>query len=157
MPLTSISTDNDVLAISWFFAVPPESVWSGFQDRETVSLWLGSPAEWDVTAGGNLVVDHGEGYISRSIVTEADSPHRLSLTWEFPDEPDSRITITLHPEEAGSRMDFAHHELGGLMNSYGPGWITHLSYLEAALNGAPVPLSQFWPLHGTFEALCGGS
>ena len=157
MPLTSISTDNDVLAISWFFAVPPESVWSGFQDRETVSLWLGSPAEWDVTAGGNLVVDHGEGYISRSIVTEADSPHRLSLTWEFPDEPDSRITITLHPEEAGSRMDFAHHELGGRINSYGPGCITILSFLVAALKGTPVPLSQFWPLHGTFEALCGGS
>ena len=153
MPLTSISTDNDVLAFSWFFASPAESVWAGFQDWDTLSQWLGRPIEVDLKAGGTLVVDHGEGYTSRSVVTEADSPSRLSMTWEFPDEPQSRITLTLSPEGAGSRMDFEHHDLGDLRNSYGPGWITHLSYLEAAVSGTPLPSSQFWPLHATFAML----
>ena len=157
MPLTSIATDNDVLAISWFFAVPADSVWTGFEDREVLSHWLGRGIEVNVSAGGTLVVDHGEGYISRSVITEADRPQRLSMTWEFPDEPDSRVTITFHSEDAGTRMDFAHHDLGDLMNSYGPGWITHLTYLEAAVNGAPVPLSQFWPLHATVETLYAGA
>lgn len=157
MPLTSISTDNEFLAISWSFDVPLESVWAGFEDREMLSRWLGRPIEWNVAAGGTLVVDHGEGYISRSVVTEADPPRRLSMTWQFPDEPDSRITIVLHHAEAGTRMDFAHYDLGDLMQSYGPGWVTHLTYLEAAVSGTPIPSSQFWPLHATFETLYSGA
>lgn len=156
MPLTSITTDNDVLSISWSFAVTVESVWAGFEDREVLSQWLGRPSNWDTTPGGTLVVDHGGGYISRSVVTEADPPRRLSMSWEFPDEPGSRITVTLRPEEAGTRMVLVHHDLGNLMNSYGPGWSTHLTYLEAAVSGAPLPPSQFWPLHATLERLYAG-
>lgn len=132
------------------------SVWAGFEDRELLSRWLGRPLECEVAVGGALVVDHGEGYISRSVVTEADPQRRLSMTWEFPDEPDSRISVTLRPEPAGTGMDFVHHDLGDLMNSYGPGWVTHLTYLEAAITGAPLPASQFWPLHATFERLYAG-
>jgi hypothetical protein len=61
MRLTSIVTDNDVLAISWFFAVPADSVWTGFDDREVLSHWLGRAIEVNMSAGGALVVDHGEG------------------------------------------------------------------------------------------------
>ncbi|WP_341392759.1 SRPBCC domain-containing protein [Arthrobacter sp. G119Y2] len=157
MPLNSVSTDNDVLAISWSFPVPVESVWAGFKDPEVLSRWLGRPLEWDITVGGTLVVDHGEGCTSRSIVTEADSQRGLSMTWEFPDEPDSRITVMFGSEGAGTGMDLAHYDLGDLMNSYAPGWMTHLTYLEAAVSGAPLPSSQFWPLHSTFETLYGGA
>ena len=73
----------------------------------------------------------------------ADLPRRLSMTWELPDEPDSRITVTLHPEEAGSRMEFLCHDLGDRLRSYGPGWITHLTYLEAAVSRAPLPLPLY--------------
>lgn len=53
-------------------------------------------------------------------------------------------------------MRLAHHGLGDLVGSYGPGWITHLTFLEAAVVGAPIPTSHFWKLHATFQSLCTG-
>lgn len=85
-----------------------------------LSLWLGQCIECDVRSDGRLVVDHGDGYLCRSVVTEAHEPHRLAMTWEFPDEPESRIGIELRPSVAGTVVELAHHGLGDLVGSYGP-------------------------------------
>jgi hypothetical protein len=36
------------------------------------------------------------------------------------------------------------------MDGFGAGWHTHLTHLEALLEGAPQP--PFWPLHAKFSA-----
>lgn len=160
MPLSSVSTDsvstdNGSLVIAWSFPAPVQAVWAGFTDAALLSQWLGSPIECNVRAGGSVVVDHGDGYLSRSVVSEVDQPRRLVMTWEFPDEPVSRIGIELHAGDSDTEMTFVHQDLGTLTDSYGPGWITHLTYLEAVINGESVPRSQFWPLYATFKALYG--
>lgn len=156
MPLSSISVDDDAVAVAWSLSVPVHAAWAGLSDPAVLSLWLGQCIECDVRSNGRLVVDHGDGYLCRSVVTEAHEPHRLAMTWEFPDEPESRIGIELRPSAAGTMVELAHHGLGDLVGSYGPGWITHLTFLEAALAGVPIPASQFWNLHATFESLHAG-
>lgn len=153
MPLSAISTDDGALVVAWALSLPAQAVWAGFDDPTLLSQWLGQPVECDVRPGGRLVVDHGEGYLSRSAVTEAKEPHRLAMTWAFPEEPESRIDIELRPSSGGTVVELAHHGLGDLIGSYGTGWITHLTFLEAAVAGVPLPTSSFWKLHATFESL----
>lgn len=154
MPLTTISTDDRALVITWSLSVPAQAVWAGFSDPTLLSQWLGRSTECDVRSGGRLVVNHGDGYLSRSAVIEAEEPNRLAMTWEFPDEPESQITINLRPFDEGTVVELSHRGLGDRIGSYGPGWITHLTFLEAALAGVPIPTSNFWKLNATFASLC---
>lgn len=156
MPLSTVSTDDGGLVVVWSLSAPARAVWGGFDDPAMLSQWLGQSIECDVRPGGSLVVDHGEGYLSRSAVTEAEQPHRLAMTWKFPDEPESRIAVEFRPSDAGTVVSLEHHGLGDLVGSYGPGWITHLTFLEAAVAGVPIPTSQFWTLHATIESLYTG-
>lgn len=153
MPLSKISTDDGALAVAWSLPVPAQAVWAGFSDPALLPQWLGQAIDCDVRPGGRLVVDHGDGYLSRSDVIEAEEPHRLVMTWEFPDEPESRVGVELRPSDAGTLVHLGHHGLGELVGTYGPGWITHLTFLEAAVAGVPIHSSQFWKLHATFKAL----
>ena len=153
MPLTSVFAGDGSLIITWSFAVPIQAVWTGLTDLSVLSQWLGRPIECDIRAGGSIVVDHSGDCLSCSVITEIQEPHRLAMTWAFPGEPESRIVIRLRAGEEGTVMEFEHHGLGRLVDSYGPGWITHLTYLEAALNGVALPAPQFWPLYATFETL----
>ncbi|MDM7989040.1 SRPBCC domain-containing protein [Arthrobacter sp. zg-Y877] len=153
MPLTSLSTADGTLLISWAFPAPAQAVWAGFTDAALLSQWLGRPTECDVRPRGMVSVDHGGGYLSRSVITDMDRPRKLAMSWEFPEEPESRIVIQLRGTDTGTVMNFAHHDLGTLVDSYGPGWITHLTYMEAAVAGTAIPASQFWSLHATFEKM----
>lgn len=153
MPLSAISTDDGALVVAWALSLPPQAVWAVFDDPALLSQWLGQPVECDVRPGGRLVVDHGEGYLSRSAVTEAKAPHRLAMTWAFPGEPESQIDIDLRPSGGATVMELAHHGLNDLIGSYCPGWITHLTFLEAAVVGVPLPMASFWQLHATFASL----
>lgn len=153
MPLSSVSSRDGALVVAWSFNLPVEAVWSGLTDPATLRLWLGNPVECDIRSGGRLIIDHGEGYLSRSEVTEVEAPGQLRMTWEFPDEPQSRIAVEVRKSGAGSVATLFHHELGPLVNSYHLGWMTHLTFLEAAAEGAPMPTSQFWNLYATFESV----
>jgi uncharacterized protein YndB with AHSA1/START domain len=156
MSLSALSLNNDALIVSWLFQAPIETVWSGLTDPVRQSRWLGTAVESDIRPGGILVIDHGEGYLCRSNVTEVAAPHRLAMTWEFPDEPRSRIAVALHESDNGTAAELTHTGLEDLAPSYGPGWTTHLTYLEAAVQGDTIPPSQFWKLHATFTALHNG-
>ena len=155
MSLTSVSHDSD-LAIAWSFKLPADAVWAGISDRAVLPQWLGRALEFDLRAGGDVVVDHGGGTLSRSTVTELVQQQRLVMTWVFPGEPESGLSLTLHPTESGSTLELVHSGLGRLAEGYGPGWITHLTYLEAAVSGAPLSWSQFWPMYASFEVLYTG-
>lgn len=102
--------------------------------------------------------------------------HSAELSWSFPDEPTSRIAVTVStteevedrgpesvPEQNGTApaaesqpsamLILRHRGLGDLIDSYATGWLAHLSYFEASLAGTPLPQSQFWPLCATFDRL----
>lgn len=153
MPLSKHSVHDGTLRVTWSLPFEPDLAWVAFADSEILGQWLGHPIERDLRPGGRLAIEHGEGYLSRSIVAEANPPHRLAMSWSFPDEPESKVSFTLHPSFSGTALDLVHRDLGELTASYGPGWITHLTYLEAAITGRPLDMEHFWPLHATITAL----
>lgn len=104
-------------------------------------------------AGRGLVVDHDDGYACRSTVTSMRTPFSLGYSWRFPDEQDTDLTWGLEEDGDGTVLTMSHAGLGGLSHSYRDGWLTHLTFLEGAVIGHPLPRDMFWPLHGTFAAL----
>ncbi|PPF64189.1 hypothetical protein C5E11_05745 [Clavibacter michiganensis] len=153
MPLSSTTCSGGVVSLAWSLDAPPERVWSAWTDPTLLPQWLGAAVECDIRAGGLLVVDHGEDTLSRSEILDAAKPHRLQLTWEFQNEAPSRLSITLEGADDGTQLHLVHSQLGSLEKSYEAGWMTHLTFLEAAVEGDPLPISQFWKLHDTFRAL----
>lgn len=78
----------------------------------------------------------------------------LEITWEFPDEPPSAVAVALdEAADGGTGLRLVHRGLGDLAASYRDGWCVHLSYLEAAALGTPLPASMFWRLHATIAQL----
>ena len=134
MPLSALALNNGAVVVSWSFQAPIEAVWRGLTDPALLSRWLGTAVETDIRTGGRLVIDHGEGQLSRSEVIEAEAPHRLTMTWEFPGEPRSRVAVELRESDEGAAAKLTHTG-PDLAASYGPGWTTHLTYLEAAVQG----------------------
>ena len=139
MSLTSLAADDDALVMAWSFPAPVHTVWTCLTDPTLLTRWLGRPIECDVRVGGAIMVDHGEGYLSRSVVSEVEPQHRVVMSWEFPAEPPSRLGITLRPSGEGTAMELAHDGLGDLVAAYAPGWATHLTFLEATIAGASIP------------------
>ena len=152
MSLSALALNDGAVTVSWSFQAPIAAVWRGLTDPALLPQWLGTVVEIDIRTGGRLVIDHGQGQLSRSEVTEAEAPHRLTMTWEFPDEPRSRVAVELRESDEGAAAKLTHTG-PDLAASYGPGWTTHLTYLEAAVQGETIPPSQFWKLYATFAAL----
>lgn len=167
MPLQRIDVNlpDDALTVSWELPHPRQTVWRHLQNPETLTEWLGRPLVFDTRIGGEIIIDHADDYLCRSEVlsfTEFES----ALSWKFPDEPSSRISLRLttaesaeRPENAEVSMETAtiltlgHLGLGPLIDSYATGWLTHLTFFESSLNGSPLPSSQFWPLCTTVDRL----
>jgi uncharacterized protein YndB with AHSA1/START domain len=149
MPLVAVSPHAGGVRISWSLGHPSDAVWSALTAPASVGQWMGDAVECDIRPGGSLVVDHGEGYRSRSTVIEVEPPRLLVMTWEFPDEPVSEVTFTVRASGDGTMLELVHAVVPELAASYRVGWLTHLTYLEAVADGDPLPASQFWKLHAT--------
>jgi uncharacterized protein YndB with AHSA1/START domain len=151
MPLVAVSPGTDAVGIPWSFACPPAVLWAALTEPASIAQWLGDAVECDIRPGGSLVVDHDEGYRSRSTVIEVAPPRLLVMTWEFPNEPASEVAFTLRESGDGTVLELAHAVAPELTASYRVGWIVHLTYLESVLDEAPLPASQFWKLHATLQ------
>jgi uncharacterized protein YndB with AHSA1/START domain len=152
VPLIQID-ETDAVSVTWRIEVPRARVWQCLTDIDLIRQWLGEVISGEVGAGSDFAVDHGDGYVCQSTVLAWAEPSRLDFAWHFPDEPAS--TVRLELEESGGLTDLrlSHSDLGDLTESYRDGWCVHLSYLEAAALGTPLPLSMFWRLHGTVAQL----
>ncbi len=87
------------------------------------------------------------------MVKEIGPGHRFAVTWEFPEEPLSRMAVEVDSSAGGTLLTLRHTGLGELRDSYALGWLTHLTYLEASVEGTPLPFEQFWNLHATLGRL----
>ncbi|MCK0111691.1 SRPBCC domain-containing protein [Ornithinimicrobium sp. F0845] len=160
MSLVAGTVDAGAVSLTWRLDSPAAEVWRHLTSVEHLPEWLGRPRSGGFTSGDKLVVDHGDGYLCTSHIGTVEPGRALDLTWQFPDEPLTHLTLTVETaaaesdESAGrSHLHLHHAGLGDLTASYLPGWITHLTYLEGSLETAPLPLSAFWSLYQTIERL----
>lgn len=152
MPLDSLD-ESGHLSLTWRVEVPPARVWQCLTDAVLLGQWLGELVNGSIEAGSTFEVDHGDGYRCRSTVTSWVEESRLDFTWCFPDEPASAVALQLEESAGATRLQLIHTALGDLRTSYRDGWCVHLSYLEGAALGTPLPSSMFWRLHGTVAEL----
>jgi uncharacterized protein YndB with AHSA1/START domain len=152
VPLLQMDESTDV-SLTWGIEAPRDQVWECITDVGSLSEWLGNVVDGAVGAGSEFVVDHGGNYCCRSTVVAYAEPSRLTFTWHFPDEPESEVTIELTASADATELRLTHTALGDLASSYRDGWCVHLSYLEGAALGTPLPPSMFWRLHGTIAQL----
>jgi uncharacterized protein YndB with AHSA1/START domain len=152
VPLIHIDESVDV-SLTWCIEVPRARVWQYLTDADLLSQWLGELVSGSVEAGSDFEVDHGDAYCCRSTVLACAEPSRLGFTWHFPDEPASQVAVELDESSGITDLRLTHSALGDLAKSYRDGWCVHLSYLEAACLGTPLPRSMFWRLHGTMAQL----
>ena len=152
MPL--LQTEESInVSLTWRIDAPRARVWQCLTDADLLGHWLGELIDGAVKAESEFVVDHGNDYCCRSTVVAYAEPRRLDFTWHFPDEPESRVALVLDGLDGVTDLRLSHSALGDLAGSYRDGWCVHLSYLEAAALGTPLPPPMFWPLHSTIAHL----
>lgn len=158
MSLIDYEVADGGIRLQWLLPRDRSQVWDHLTDLASLPEWLGGAQEGSFDAGSVIVVDHGQGYLCRSRVLRADEARSLAMTWHFPDEPPSQVELILatEPNEAQAaspdgrtRLTLHHAGLGGLAADYLAGWLTHMTYLEASLVGAPLPPGGFWGLCAT--------
>lgn len=152
VPLLQVDATTDV-GLTWRIEVPRPRVWQCMTNADLLSQWLGELVSGVVGPESTFVVDHGDDYCCRSTVMTCVEPSRLDFTWHFPDEPESEVALVLDESDGITDLRLSHGALGDLAESYRDGWCVHLSYLEAAALGTPLPPSMFWRLHGTIAHL----
>lgn len=152
VPLLQIDESTD-LSLNWRIEAPRARVWECITDADLLSQWLGELVSGSVEAESNFVINHGDDYCCRSTVVAWVEPCKLDFTWHFPDEPPSKVALELKESGAITDLRLSQTALGDLVESYRAGWCVHLSYLEAAALGTPLPPSMFWRLHGTVAQL----
>jgi len=153
VPLIQVDDDSVNVSLTWRIEVPRARVWQCITDADLLSQWLGELVSGVVGAESEFVVDHGDDYCCRSTVLACSGPSRLHFTWHFPDEPASKVGMELKESGGTTALQLTHSGLGDLAESYRDGWCVHLSYLEAAALGTPIPPSMFWRLHRTIAQL----
>lgn len=164
MPLHAVTADQsaDTLSIEWSLSATPLAVWTHLADRTRIGEWLGEAIIFDTRRGGTIEIAHGRAtdpghgreLVCTSEVLSLRIGRSIAATWQFPDEPLTLVSLhTSIVDEETSMLTLQHSGLGPLKDSYGPGWLTHLSYFEASLDGHPLPDDEFWHLHETFARL----
>lgn len=159
MPLVGYTRDAGTVSITWKLPRSTPDVWRHLTSARHLPEWLGHARVGGFSSGDTLVVDHGEGYLCTSVVDTREDERRLGMSWRFPDEPPSRLLVTLesvadeHDAMERCHLRLLHTELDDLTRTYLPGWITHLTYFEGSLETAPLPPQAFWRLYETHHRL----
>lgn len=116
-------------------------LWSAVTDPARVGRWL-APLSGDLQPGGGWRLDFGDDESSGTVL-RCQPPHLLEVSWDFPGEPTSRVTVQVAPgatAEGGpsSHLVLEHVLLPGAQAAgYGAGWHAHLDGLAAELQDGP--------------------
>ena len=97
-------------------AAPPEKVWRALTDPAfTARYWYGTRVESDWKVGSPITFRKPQGEPDTGKVLVADPPRTLAFSWhiawgEMAKEKDSRVTFTIEPDGAGSKLTLVHDE-----------------------------------------------
>lgn len=104
--------DTSPLIIEKSLNAPLEKVWKAISDRDTMSLWYFTLAEFKPEVGFEYTFDGGppeKTYKHLCRVTAAEPNKKLAYTWRYEGyEGDSEVTFELFPEGDKTRLKLTH-------------------------------------------------
>jgi len=134
--------DDDVVEVSVYIAARPETVFPYFTDPGRYVQWMGRDATLQPVPGGSYRVCMQDGVEAAGEFVEIDPPRRVVFTWGWTHDPavppgTTRVVITLHAEQDGTRVVLRHHDLpdAGQRDHHGKGWEVYLSRLGLLIRG----------------------
>ena len=91
----------------------PATVFDFFVDSSKWASWWGTGSTIDARPGGSVYIRHPDGIESAGEVIEVHPPERICFTYGFLSGNPiavgaSRVTITLQPENVGTRLQLLH-------------------------------------------------
>jgi len=113
------------LAVERTIAASPERVFDAFTHAQQLARWFGPTAEFTVTVhaleartGGRYRIEmkHSNGNVHVVVgqYEEVSRPKRLVFSWRWENKPEfgtSRITVSLEPKGAGTRLALVQEQL----------------------------------------------
>ena len=117
---------------------PADLVWAALVEPDRAAAWLGRLEPGPRRAGDRFAVRHDEVTTSWHSVVVWEPARRLEVTWEFPDECPSRLSLGLDRTATATRLALRHTGLEDPV-AYAAGWHRHLEHLVAHLGGAGGP------------------
>lgn len=133
--------------LRWSFGVSTDRLWPAMIDRQALPLWLGTHVAGSLDVGSTVQIEHAENYICESRIEQVEPASALVMSWKFPEESVSEVSLTLQSSLFGAELALSHSKLSVGVSNYLAGWETHLMYLEAVLLGAPRSMDQFWDVY----------
>jgi uncharacterized protein YndB with AHSA1/START domain len=135
-------TDDGMIEVSVHVAAQPETVFPYFIDPGRYVQWMGADATLEPVPGGSYRVRIREGIEAAGEFVEVDPPRRLVFTWGWTHDhavpPGStRVVITLHAENGGTRVILRHYDLPGdeQRDHHRKGWEVYLGRLGIRIRG----------------------
>ena len=134
--------DDGVVEVSVYIAARPETVFPYFTDPGRYVQWMGRDAMLQPVPGGSYRVFMQDGVEAAGEFLEIDPPRRVVFTWGWTHDPavppgTTRVVITLHAEQDGTRVVLRHHDLpdDGQRDHHHKGWELYLSRLQLRICG----------------------
>jgi uncharacterized protein YndB with AHSA1/START domain len=144
-------------------AAAPEDVFPYFTDPARYVQWMGSEAMLDPEPGGTYLLRMSDGMANAGEFLQVTPPRTVVFTWGFADAEaashtlhkpgvpaganpmpagSTRVTVTLRPEDGGTRLTLRHDDLPTpeLTEGHRIAWNAYLSRLAIrAAGGDPGP------------------
>ena len=128
----------------------PARVWAAWTQPAQLAAWFGpgvtrdSHAEIDLRVGGRFmarfVTEDGEKHQVGGLYQEIVPERRLVFTWAWHTTPEreSRVTVSLQPEGAGTLLTLLHEKFvdAKARDGHARGWSHSLEKLVALVEGA---------------------
>lgn len=117
------------------YRATPEQLWDAWTSPQRLARWLGTVAGplLGATAPVRMILGDGDDQWADVRIRSADRPRSLELSWDFPGESGSVISVRFVPlSDTHTRLVIDHSGLADAATGYGAGW---QAYLEGGLAG----------------------
>ena len=141
-PLGLLSTSGEHARLQFERTYPttPADLWEAVTDPQRLSRWLGT-----VTRDGDqyrIVLGDGADEWAEGELVDCWAPHAYTVTWDYPGESGSRVTVTVTAgqEPGAACLALVQEDLSAEQGAgYGAGWHAYLDRLDAHVDGRPLP------------------
>jgi uncharacterized protein YndB with AHSA1/START domain len=125
--------------ITRYYDASPGEVWAALTDAASVTRWLASVRDFDLSRGGGFDVRIDGTVTLRARVRHVERERLLELDWSVPGEAPSVVRFELKPVDAGTVLALDHSLVDARVGMRAMGrWETHLRRLDGLLaDGRP--------------------